>query len=182
MYSPFIVLKFEIAGTYHNPFFRCLQFGVGVGVAAVLKDMQDKKAIKFLFTWKCFWLELIILGIIVSVLFPCFSSFGNVSIWIGLPMSILMVISLSGVKLKRNFVTKVLVYLSSISYAFYLAQFFTWEITNIILKFFRIRGTIALTTISLGISLTLCVLISITFHEIIERPISKYLKKYNCLQ
>lgn len=171
------MLKFETTGMYHSPFFRCLQFVVGVGVGALIKDIQDKKPMKFLFTWKCFWIELIIWGISVSVLFPHFSSFGNVSIWIGLPMSILMVISLSGVKIKRNIVEKIIGYLSSISYAFYLAQFLTWEITKTILKLFSIRDTIALMVISLGISLMVCVLISIAFHEMIEKPIGKCLRK-----
>ena len=102
-------------------------------------------------------------------------SLGNYMLysWVCLPIFILMLPSLAGVDFGRIQNSKVISYLSAISYDFFLAQFFVWNIMQKVVVITGINNNV----FNIVMSLFLCVLIAMVIHEIIEKPSKKVLKK-----
>lgn len=54
LYAPLVVILFETGDIYSNPFYRCLEFLIGMILASVY-EMIDRNKFPFLFTWRCFF-------------------------------------------------------------------------------------------------------------------------------
>lgn len=176
LYSPIIIVRFSLANIYSNPFFRSLEFFIGVILASLnWNDLSEIKCIRALFNWKAFIIETVILVLCVSL--------GVYSGWrvndymmysvFGLPMFCFMILTLVNItyrKLKNN---KILTYLSNISYAFFLAQFFTWRTTILVLEYLNLDSNFLRISVSFGI----CMLTAVLLYEFIEKPTSKFLKR-----
>lgn len=171
LYAPLVVILFETGNIYSNPFYRCLEFLIGIILASVY-EVIDRNKFPFLFTWKCFWGELAVLIIAVSFFFK--RNFGVYDYmlynWIALPVFICMIVTLSGITWENS----VIFYLSSISYCFFLVQFWVWPITEIFLSYLHIQSN----AMRICLSLMLCILLSVMLHELFEKPVTKFLQKH----
>lgn len=171
-YSPFIVEIFKLSNIYSNPFFRILEFTLGIILAKIYLSMGNRY--KILFSWPVILLEF--LGLILIVTYAVKRNFyiNNYPMYniFALPLFSLMIFSLSGLKCKWGEKSYLIKYLSSISYLFYLTQFFVWPIViNINDNLVRFIG-----------ALLLCLCMSIIFYELMEKPLKKlFLNKYNGL-
>lgn len=174
LYAPIVVTSFGVSDIYADPFFRLLEFLIGVTVSSIVCCFHDTKVFSFLHKWSIFILEFIILVIAITFVYKINVIPNDYVMYysvITIPLFVLMLISASGLKINTNL--KIIGYLSSISYAFFMAQFFVWEMTIFIINKFDIasnffRGAIAF---------TICTIIAILLHECIEKPVGKVLKK-----
>ncbi len=174
LYSPFVVRGFKISNIYSNPFFRCLEFIIGLILCSLKED--DKCFLSKL------WgnpfvviLEFVILIVGVTLGVRLGKGVGDYMLYnlIALPMFSLIVISLSSFEAGSLGKVKLFNYMVKISYAFFLAQYFVWPAVS------KINGQIGNTNniITIIICLVLCLLISIVGHELFEKPIQSVLRK-----
>lgn len=92
--------------------------------------------------------------------------------WIGLPIFILMILTLSKIeKVKIN--DRIIRYLSSISYCYFLAQYFTWETLDVVLIIIGKDNNV----IRIIASFFIVLIYAILLHELVEKPITKFLKR-----
>lgn len=170
--APLIVKAFEINSIYSNPFFRGLEFLIGILIAYIIKEINLPKMIG---TWFAFIIEFLVLIIGVTVAFNLNIGRGNYMLynWIGLPIFILMLFTLSQIQCKKTINRKILSYLSSISYAFYLVQIFAFKITAYVLG----RLCIEKNVIRIITSFLICMLLATLTYELIEKPVSNFLKR-----
>ena len=180
LYSPFIVYWFKTSTIYSNPFFRLLEFIIGVLICSLLPNISFNRIGKLLYSWQMVFLEYIMLIVGVSLGVKFNISLGNYMLysWVALPMFVLLIISMFGVKFPyyiRN--SKALIYFSKVSYAFFLGQFFAWKSTIYIVDIigFDTNST------RIIISFLLCIIYAMILHELVEKFFIKvlYEKIYN---
>lgn len=86
------------------------------------------------------------------------------------PVACITILGFSVAHLKNNNIIR---YMSSITYAFYLAQLFVWKVTLLIMTKFNItRNRYKILT-----SLVVCFGIAVIFNLCVERPTRKCLRK-----
>lgn len=82
--------------------------------------------------------------------------------------------SIEYIKINKVIASRLIQYFSKSSYAFFLAQFFTWNTTKIInSKLSKEAGNLQMIFISFGI----CMGVTFIFHIVIERNIQEWLLK-----
>ncbi len=175
LWAPIVAVKFQTARIYDNPFYRCLEFLIGVILAAIYKNINKEK-FRFFFTFRAFFVELCILIIGVSILFNNNFYVNDYMLynWIALPMFICMILSLAGVSVAGMKGHLIIRYFSAISYCFFLVQFWVWPITNAILRYINLENNI----LKIIISFSICIFLSVLLHELFEKPITRWLKKF----
>ncbi len=175
LYAPVIVIIFKTANIYSNPFYRCLEFIIGILSASIIENTSDSRQYHLLRTWKFFWIELIlfIAGISLAVKLNLFVNDYMLYNWINLPLSILMICTLSGVSSEKMQNSRIISYLGSISYCFFLAQFFTWKLTAFILRIINQDSNL----FKIITSLIICTMLSILLYELVEKPFKKLFGK-----
>lgn len=171
-----MVKYFDLSSIYSNPFFRCLEFVIGVQIASIIKDdkFKNSKINKALSNWIAFIFEIAILIGGVTLASTLGIAVGNYMLysWVGLPIFILMMITLSQVDSNFLAKSKFFSYLSRISFCFYLAQFFNFKAASFILNQFGLDNNL----IKILLSFSLCVIITVILHEIFEKPVCKFLR------
>lgn len=175
LYSPFIVRAFETANIYSNPFFRFMEFLVGIILSALHEKLKAQKAIKkYFLTIPAIIVETIIMIIGVTLAVKCnlFANDYMMYSWICLPMFLLMFPALANITHTHK-ETGMLNYLSSISYAFFLAQFFVWPIMRNVIEHTSIDNNI----FKIVMCVVLCFGGAVIIHEIIEKPINFHERK-----
>jgi peptidoglycan/LPS O-acetylase OafA/YrhL len=176
LYSPFVTYMFDLSDIYSNPFFRFLEFLIGASLASMMNELKNKNVLrKYLFRKITIIVEMVVMIVGVTLGVKLNVSLGNYMLysWICLPIFILMLPSLAGVDFKRIQNSKLVSYLSAISYDFFLAQFFVWSIMKKIVAITGINNNV----FNILVSLLVCVLIAMVIHEIIEKPSKKVLMK-----
>lgn len=175
--SPIIVLVFNLSNIYSNPFFRLLEFIIGMITASIFLDGNKKENKYFFFAVLFEWAVLVL---VVSLLVNHIATNNYVVYnFISIPVFVLLLYHLSNIN--NNFLTTILnntliQYLSNISYTFFLVQFFTWAPTRYIQKQFKWCDTN--TNIKLFIcSFIICLICSVFLYEFIDKPIRKFLNK-----
>lgn len=170
LYAPFVVRVFHTDGIYANPFFRLLEFTIGVLLCSMLEEIRKCKIFKFLFSWWAVFLEFVILvaGVSIAIKIGAPNDYMLFN-WLALPMFMMQLVSSAGLNFTNRIQnSRIIRFLCEISYAFFLGQFFTWKTTQFIVDQTGIDTNFARITISL----ILCILYAILLHEIIEKPIS----------
>lgn len=172
LYSPIIQHKFGLADLYSNPFFRFLEFSVGV----ILADFH-----------LCFRVQIgaktnvMLVGALMVVLFYGVTLAYRAGIpanymlydWVALPCFSVILILLGKKRFLKLQHSKLLIYLSSISFTFFLSQVLPlWAISRHVLTFFGWEGNI----IRILLSFTICLVSAILIHEFVEKPSAKFLK------
>ena len=171
-WSPLVVHTFKTDSIYANPFFRGLEFFIGV----LLCSLPIRAGIaKILATWKVFVAEavLLIAGISIAVRLNVFVGNYMLYDWIVVPLFAVMILTLAGIKSPRLQGSAVLRYASAASYAFFLAQVFNTQIENWLFPLCGIQNN----ALQIAVSVALCVVIAIALHELVEKPCAKALKK-----
>lgn len=176
LWSPFIVIKYNAVSIYANPFFRIIEFSIGIMLCA-LKDACNKcKLTKYLHSWKIIILEYLLLvsGVTVAVKLRIGVNDYMLYNWLGLPLFMLLLIGFSRTSISSEKVGLLIKYLSEISYAFFMAQFFCFKMTNFIIGTLNINVT---NIVKILLSLAICFVLAILLHELIEKPSMRILKR-----
>lgn len=99
LWSPFIVWKFQTGAIYSNPFFRILEFIIGILLCSMKDEISRLSIARFLYSRIFIFIEFIILIIGVTVAYRLKVSPGNYMLysWIGLPMFMLLIVSMSSI-------------------------------------------------------------------------------------
>ena len=171
-WSPLVVHTFKTDSIYSNPFFRGLEFFIGV----LLCSLPIKAGVaKVLATWKVFVAEAVLLvaGISIAVRLNVFVGNYMLYDWIVIPLFAFMIITLAGLKSPRLQGSEVLRYASAASYAFFLAQTFNTEIENWLFATCGIQNNV----LQIIMSVALCAVMAIALHELVEKPCARALKK-----
>ena len=172
LWSPLVVHTFKTDSIYSNPFFRGLEFFIGV----LLCSLPIRAGIaKVLATWKALIVEvfLLVAGVSIAVRLNVFVGNYMLYDWIVLPLFACMILTLAGIKSPRLQGAAILRYASAASYAFFLAQVFNTQIENWLFPLCGIQNN----ALQIAVSVALCVVIAVALHELIEKPCAKMLKK-----
>ena len=176
LYSPMIQVIYNTESNYSNPFFRILEFFIGVLLAS-MKPQYDE--IPFVKKYVCNWVTVFIADILMVAVITAAVSLGfsvrNYMLYSAfcLPFFIVMLIGFSGVSSNALSKSKVIRYCSDISYVFFLAQLFSETVCNILIVQFNIRNN--LIVILLG--WLVCAAVAVLMHEVFEKPVKKILNK-----
>ena len=171
-WSPLVVHTFKTDSIYSNPFFRGLEFFIGV----LLCSLPIRAGIaNILATWKALLVEVLLLvaGISIAVWLNVFVGNYMLYDWIVIPLFACMILTLAGLKSPRLQGSAVLRYASAASYAFFLAQTFNTEIENWLFAACGVQNNV----LQIAVSVTLCTLMAVALHELVEKPCAKMLKK-----
>lgn len=173
--SPIVQHHFLLASLYDNPFFRILEFSIGV-LIAVLHDEDHEWMTLSIFQSKMFLILIMVLlmtGVgCGDIIFP--DRDYMLMNWVVLPCLIVMFLIFRNVSFRSLDSSRLLQYLSKLSYAFFLAQFYVWTISSIVV--FKILNKDA-NSIRIIVSFVCCLVVSTFLHEVIEKPIKNYLIK-----
>ncbi|MFQ8841410.1 MAG: hypothetical protein ACLR8P_11315 [Clostridium fessum] len=172
LWSPIVILKFNLSNIYSNPFLECWNF---YGSNIMFFKRADRKItdIKKIYSPITICVEWIALIAMISVGIKLNVQVGDYMLynWIALPLFAIILVSMSGTDF-RIFNKTFIRYLCKISYAFFMAQFFVFKLTKRILSILGQDGNF----LKIVLSFTLCCAFSIAFYEFIEKPISSLLK------
>ena len=174
IYTPFLckITGFDfIYSNYHDCVFRCIEFFLGCILFSMINSINKLHFVNSIKNWFAFIIELIILIIVVSmgVNFKIGIYDYNLYSVVGIPMFCIMFITLYEIEITAPLIKKLIKYLSDISYAFYLMQYFAWSYTPRILNYFSIDNNIN----RIILSFALCIGISTMVHYFFEKPVSK---------
>ena len=168
-WAPLVVHAFSTASIYTNPFFRGLEFFIGVLLCSL--PVQSK----FWGAWKAFFVELIALVGLVSAGVQFHFSVGNYMLYdvVAVPAFACMVLTLARLNSPRLQGSAVLRYMSAVTYAFFLVQTFNTQIENWIFS----AGGIQNNVLRIVISVVLCSLMAVVLHHVVERPCARLGKR-----
>lgn len=168
-WAPLVVHAFSTESIYANPFFRGIEFFIGV----LLCSLPVKS--KLWGTWKAFFVELIVLVGLVSAGAHFHVAVGNYMLydWIAVPVFACMVLTLARLKSPKLQGSAVLRYMSAVTYAFFLVQTFNTQIENRIFSAVGIQNNV----LRIVISVVLCSLMAVVLHHVVERPCARIGKK-----
>lgn len=173
LWSPIFRHGFHLPSYYDNPFIRLLEFTIGMVIANLNRENADK-FVRLLQSG--YSLTLGVLGLFIFTNLALFLHIGNGDYmlydWIALPAFIMIIMPLGKMSFPKIQHSRFILYLSAISYEFFLAQFFLWPICRKIFLITGIDGNLS----KIAVSLALCFAIAIFMHEIIVKPVSKYLR------
>ena len=172
LYSPFIVHYFDLQTIYSNPFFRILEFSIGILVSQMnVQTQTDNKLILLLRKPVICVISLICLvtGISIAYYIGIPHDFMLYS-WVALPCFVSLLVSLGYYNFKSS---KLLFYLSSLSFSIFLSQLkVVWYGVLFILKTLGCENNIA----NIILSAVVCFGVANFFHYCIEFPSTKFLK------
>lgn len=167
LYSPILEWKFQLGGIYSNPFIRLVEFSVGMLIASLQRDYK-----KYHFLTNPFLIVVefacLLLGIEGAWYFDIGRGNYMLYTWIVLPCFTMMLMSLSLLKIHDNTVIR---YMSSVSYSFFMAQFYLWPIMYFLVGKMKSCNNM----MKIALSFLICLLISIVMHEVVEKPLKKIL-------
>ena len=167
-WSPLVVHSFGTESIYSNPFFRGLEFFIGVVLASLPVNAR------WVVTWKAFIAEAVLLIVGVSVAVKLNIFVGNYILydWIAVPLFACMALTLAGLKSPRLQNSKTLRYASAASYAFFLAQTFNTQMERFLFAQLGVQDN----TLKIIVSLALVSVMAVVLHEFVEKPSAKVLK------
>ena len=167
-WSPLVVHTFSTDSIYSNPFFRGLEFFVGV----LLCSLRVKW--NLMVTWKALLVEVFVLvaGISLAVRLNLFVGNYMLYDWIVIPLFACMMLTLSGLKSPRLQDSRILRYASAVTYAFFLVQAFNTPIENYLFDLWGIQDNV----LKIGVSVALCSVMAILLHEVVEKNCTRLLR------
>jgi len=175
-YSYVPVYIFKFGDIYANPFFRLLEFAEGIILAWLFLQNKDKNISKR----TNLLIPFFIFALIAVISFGVHFGFGYVLLYNFLAVPVFGFILYFCGRLEMRYkicrFQKIISLLSECSYAFFLAQFFCFDITKYLARhtlFFQKGGNSKL----FFCSFFFCCIISIFLHFLIEKPIKKFLTK-----
>lgn len=173
--APLVQRHFLLASIYDNPFFRVMEFSLGIIVASVNNDMLERKIPYFISSKVVLVASILLLFSGVSVVSSLLTGPRDYMLmnWVALPCFILIFLILGNVRFDTVADNRLVTSLSALSYAFFLSQFFVWSLSyHIINSWIGINTNI----MRIIVSFTICVGISIFLHECVEKTSSRFLR------
>lgn len=175
LYSPFIQHYFHLQQIYSNPFFRMLEFAIGILVCQMNTNPQAENQF-VIFMRKpvvsVLTIVVLIVGVSIAYYIGIPTDFMLYS-WIALPCFISLLISLGHFKFEKLQGSKTIRYLSALSFSIFLSQIITvWSIVKFAMEYVECDSNWA----KICVSAAICFCIANFFHFCIEKPSTKYLK------
>lgn len=174
IWAPVITHRFNIEAVYSNPFYRIVEFACGM----LLADINMTCNSKFLNALRSWWVLIITIAVLlVGISFmqshSHFEDYMQLNV-LALPCYILMLFSLGNIEIPFIEKSKVIPYLSKISYAFFLAQFFCWKTGKHFIKAIDYDQN----WVRVLYAFAFCIAASIFMYEIVHKPIRNFVNKY----
>ena len=165
-YFPFVSEKFEAGSMYTNPFIRACEFSLGALLARINSIQSNRNFFFFQSGWFLLFFSLMFLYLESRLCF--YQIYRDWLTQAGL--SIILIISGS---LKYSFLAnnKAVLYISSLTYAFFLGQFFVWNPMKVLLMYVDLSNVQIIV-----ISFFACYVVSVILHHLVEDRIGKYLR------
>ena len=163
LYSPLVVYYTKYPGIYRNPFFRMVEFFVGMILAAMKKDFADSKIVnKVLYSWVSAIIVFIIMCCGITIAVNKNIEVGNFMLYnlICLPCFSITLFGLSGVESKPLEKSRLIKYLAKSAYVFFLAQLFSNEISKYVIKTLSIDNKVTIMALGWGMCIGITVLFS----------------------
>ena len=174
LYAPLVQIFFKLQTIYSNPFYRLIEFTIGV-LLAPISEISDSGCLKILRT-KCSSLIITVTFVILILLarhigVPAHYMLFN---WIAVPCFCALILSIAKIPFSRIANNKTILYLSSISFTFFLCQVLPlWAISHSVCEMMGTNSNL----VKIVVSLSICMIGAIFIHECVERPLSKLLKR-----
>lgn len=173
LWSPIVQIKLGTNSIYDNPFFRFIEFSIGISLYHLRKNFCENNFYRILSGYPIMIIATITLICGISLSVPRLASNYMAYNWLALPCFIILILNLGNHplnSLKNSFIIK---YAGSISFTFYLAQMLAlWPSSRKLLSFIGYDNN----TLRIIISFSLCLIFAILLHELIEVKSAKYLK------
>lgn len=166
IYIPIYVTFSNSMSIYTNPFVRLIEFNLGIVVASILNNQHKEKIKKNnLKSWA------IIIGCVCFLLVAIYK---NIEI---LKCSYIILISIVlyySVDFKCDFLERCrpLIYISGLTYAFYILQIFIWNPSNYVISLFGLATWKYNFIIAIAILSVACIVL----HEFYEKPLQRLLR------
>lgn len=161
---PQVATRFDEPGMYTNPIYRMMEFSLGVVLSRLNGTSNKEKEIP--------WLHIFLLLTSTCTLLIGVSKFTGIRTAVVEICFAVIIFTIARIPFNCIKQSKAISYLSAISYAFFLGQFFVWNTLKYVMLY---TGRLSNSTLIL-ISFILCLGTSIVLHELIEKKASKYLK------
>lgn len=173
-WSPLVKIKLETNSIYDNPFFRCIEFSIGLLLFNFSKSIKNSKSYDILTSWMVIVLIVFVLlgGVMLAVRlgFPRDYMLFN---WIALPCFIMLILGLGNHYIFRLQGSSLIKFASGLSFTFFLAQMLgLWQISGWVVDVIGYDNNI----IRIVVSFIVCLVIAIFLHEVVEIKSSQYLK------
>lgn len=175
LWSPLVQLYFSLQTLYSNPFFRVLEFLIGILVCQLNVSVFPCKLISFLRKpFVCLAsLVCLIVGVSVAKQSNIPTDFMLYS-WISLPCFVSLLVSLGSYNLGYLKESKVIKYLSELSFCFFLGQIiYVWYAVKYALEYVGLEANV----MKILISFIVVFCFANVLHYFVEIPSSKYLKR-----
>ena len=172
LYSPFVERYFDLHSIYSNPFFRLLEFIIGVLVSQMNVQPQTNNRIISILRkpLSCVVTIICLVGGVSVAYYIGIPHIYMLYSWIALPCFISLLISLGYIRFRSN---RFVLYMSNISFSIFLSQLvIVWFGVKYILELVGCESN----TAKILLSATICFGIANFFHYCIEKPSAKYLK------
>ena len=178
IFSPFVVRMYNVSSIYPSPFFRLLEFIIGMIIAdyVINYNKENKK------NFSIFFILIEILFLIFSVTTLSKRTFfaGDYTIYNFISVPVFFALIYHSAFIENKVILKIckssfIQYLSNISFSFFLGQFFCFRITRSLLSspLFSVHKNFKMIFVPLIINL----LLAIILYELIEKPFRKMLNK-----
>lgn len=175
LWATVIRRHFHTYSIYDNPFYRLLEFSIGVLVADINVDASGK-IMDVMRSWGLL-IVMSVVGLASMFVFLYLFDFDIQDYmllnWIVLPCLVVMLFALGSKSVGWLERSKLLSYASKISYAFFLPQFFVWPIG----KWFVEQIGYDDNWIRVLIAFSTCVAISILMYEVVQKRIVGMIRK-----
>ena len=136
-YSGFVVSFFKLSSIYTNPFIRLCEFMIGITIGCIRADYKIN--LKAGFSGLVFLMSFVILLFGVSIIYNVFSYDDYMQYnWFLIPSSGIMIYYSTFMMDDRY--SKVLRYLSNLSYCYFLAQLFSNFIAQLVISRFGVSS------------------------------------------
>lgn len=169
LWAPVVQHKFDLARIYDNPFYRILEFSIGILLCQFFKDQVYSRII-FSKLLLCIEVCLLVIGVTVAVKIGIPQDYMLYS-YLALPLFSLIIVTLAGLDTITFANSKIIQYMSEISFEFFLAQMFLWPISREIIALLGFDGNL----LKIIVSLTVCSLIAVSLHELVQKRLKKIL-------
>ena len=174
LWAPIVQILFSLQMIYSNPFFRLLEFPIGIIIAQinstsehkVLNLMRDKYFVVFVTFIMTFAIT-----ITRELGLPADCMLYN---WIALPCFICLLIPLGYLEYSSLQDNKYIIYLSGIAFTFFIIQIGpVWKYSGVICSLLGNTSNM----MKICVSFLYCLIGAVLIHELVEKPSSNYLRR-----
>lgn len=175
LWSPLVQYYFNLQTIYSNPFFRALEFSIGILVSQLNTSGSSSKLLSIIRKpFVCIAsIVCLFVGISVARRFNPPIDFMQFN-WVALPCFIILMFSLGSYNFNILRNSKIIKYLSEISFCIFLGQIVhVWYVVKYALEYVGCEANI----LKISVSFLVVFLIANVLHYIVEIPSSKHLKQ-----